>query len=226
MYLSRLILNPRSRQVRRELADVHELHRTVCAAFPSEIFVENQSSGVLFRVEVHPRTGTPTLLVQSQHPPDWGFLSAPGKDYLLGADELPLEVENPAVKAVDVALQPGQTLAFRLRANPTKRLGKDAGEKHHQRVGLMREEEQLKWLKRKMEAAGASLVSVNTANETRAGGKLFRDDEKHTLSFVSVQFDGVLQVQDPSKLLETLRAGVGSGKGLGFGLLSLAPVRG
>ncbi len=222
MYLSRLILNPRSRQVRSELADLYEMHRTVMKAFAGHLAADERT---LFRVDVHPRTGICTLLVQSQHQPDWGFLSALGKGYLLSADELPLEVENPAVKAVDVALKPGQALAFRLRANPTKRLGKDAGEKHHQRVGLMREEEQIKWLERKIEAAGARLVSANIANDTRAGGKLFREKEKHTLSFISVQFDGVLQVQDPSKLLETLQAGIGSGKGLGFGLLSLAPVR-
>ncbi len=221
MYLSRLILNPRSRQVRSELADLYEMHRTVMKAFAGHLAADERT---LFRVDVQPRTGTPTLLVQSQHQPDWGFLSS--KDYLLSADELPLGVENPAVKTFDVALKPGQALAFRLRANPTKRLGKDAGEKHHQRVGLMREEEQIKWLERKIEAAGARLVSANIANDTRTGGKLFRDDEKHKLSFISVQFDGVLQVQDPAKLSETLKAGIGSGKGLGFGLLSLAPARG
>lgn len=41
--------------------------------------------------------------------------------------------------------------------------------------------------------------------------------------FLAVRFDGLLEVTDPGKFLETLRAGIGSAKGFGFGLLSLAP---
>ncbi|MBX5446264.1 type I-E CRISPR-associated protein Cas6/Cse3/CasE, partial [Sphaerobacter sp.] len=33
MYLSRLILNPRSRDVRRDLADCQQLHRSVMSGF-------------------------------------------------------------------------------------------------------------------------------------------------------------------------------------------------
>ena len=42
------------------------------------------------------------------------------------------------------------------------------------------------------------------------------------LTHVAVRFDGLLEVTDPVKFLETLRAGIGSAKGFGFGLLSLA----
>jgi CRISPR system Cascade subunit CasE len=224
MYLSRLILNPRSRQVRSELADVYEMHRTICRAFPSEIFKDNAPSGLLFRVDVHPRSGVPTLLVQSQLEPDWSFLLAPEKNYLLTGDELPLEIENPAVKAVTLALNPGQVLSFRLRANPTVKKDRE-GQRQGRRVGLVREDDQMAWLQRKITAAGAALVSANISNDGKANGKL-RQDEKHRLSFVSVQFDGVLQVQDPDLLVKCIGAGFGSGKGLGFGLLSLAPARG
>jgi len=223
MYLSRLVLNLRSRQVRSELADQYEMHRTVMQAFAGRLA---DSERVLFRVDVQPKSGIPTLLVQSLEMPDWSFLLHDGKNYLLTGDELPLDVENPAVKAVELALRPGQILAFRLRANPTKRLGKQAGEKHQQRVGLMREDEQLKWLQRKIEAAGGSLLSANATDENRVSGRLFRDDQKHNLSFVSVQFDGLIQVNDPDMLVKTIAAGMGSGKGLGFGLLSLAPALG
>ena len=49
MYLSRLILNPRSRQVRNELADPYEMHRTVCKAFPDANYRDNESSGIFSR---------------------------------------------------------------------------------------------------------------------------------------------------------------------------------
>ena len=228
--LSRLILNPRSRQVRSELADPYELHRTIWRAFPQGAFNVNRqdhaAAGVLFRVEVHPRTGVPTLLVQSRQMPDWSFLLGPGKSYLLPADELPLEVDNPAVKAVVVGFHAGQVLAFRLRANPTVKKDRE-GEKQGRRVGLFREEDQLKWLARKIELAGGALLSARTSNEENTKGMLFVEKEdKKRMRFLSVQFDGVLQVKDPAALEQALQAGIGSGKGLGFGLLSLAPARG
>jgi len=38
-----------------------------------------------------------------------------------------------------------------------------------------------------------------------------------------VQFDGVLQVINADDFVKTIARGIGSGKGFGFGLLSLAP---
>ncbi len=222
MYLSQLILNPRSRQVRSEIADPYEMHRTVMHAFPAQLA---GSERVLFRLEVHPHTGVPTLLVQSHGAPDWSFLLAPGKNYLLGEAGLPPDGENPAVKPVDLRLGAGQVLAFRLRANPTVKKDRpdEPERKQGRRVGLVREEDQLAWLRRKIEAAGAVLLSARTCNDARVNGKLFTGKEEGgRMQFLSVQFDGVVQVQDPPRFLEAVRAGIGNGKGLGFGLLSLA----
>lgn len=226
MYLSRLILNPRSRQVRNELADPYELHRTVSRAFPNGEFGKERSkenaTNILFRVDLHPRTRVPTLLVQSRQKPDWSFLLAEAKDYLLEENALPLDVENPAIKEMNLQLREGQTLAFRLRANPTVKKDRD-GRKQGRRLGLIHEEDQRKWLMRKLEAAGATLVSVNIVNEQFTRGKLFKEKEKaRRLNFLSVQFDGVLQVKDPNNLVNSIFTGFGSAKGLGFGLLSLA----
>jgi CRISPR system Cascade subunit CasE len=225
MYLSRLILNPRSRQVRNELADPYEMHRTVCRAFPNADYKENEPSGILFRVDLHPHSHIPTLLVQSRQEPDWSFLLAEGREYLMGDRVLPLDVENPGIKEMNLQLRDGQVLAFRLRANPSfkKTTVKESGEKHKARLGIFREEDQVSWLKRKLESAGAALVSVNIVDEQFTRGKLFTERQKEKrLNFLSVQFDGVLQVIDKDKLVNTIFTGFGSAKGLGFGLLSLA----
>ncbi|KAA0258288.1 MAG: type I-E CRISPR-associated protein Cas6/Cse3/CasE, partial [Chloroflexi bacterium] len=178
------------------------------------------ATNILFRVDLHPRTRIPTLLVQSRQKPDWSFLLAERRDYLLGENELPLDVENPAVKEMNLQLREGQVLAFRLRANPTKRLKENA-----KRIGLLREDDQHAWIQRKLEIAGAGVVSVNIINEQFTRGKLFKEKEKALrLNFLSVQFDGVLQVQDPNNLVNSIFTGFGSAKGLGFGLLSLARV--
>lgn len=225
MYLSRLILNPRSRQVRNELADPYEMHRTVCKAFPDANYRDNELSGILFRVDLHPKTRLPTLLVQSHQKPDWMFLLTDRKDYLLGENELPLDVKNPAVKEMHIQLRAEQVLAFRLRANPTfkKTTVKENGDKHKARLGIFKEEDQHKWLEQKFEFAGATLITVNIVDEQFTHGKLFSEKQKEQrMNFLSVQFDGTLQVKNPDQLVKSIYAGFGSAKGLGFGLLSLA----
>jgi CRISPR system Cascade subunit CasE len=213
MYLSRLILNPRNRRVQKEIAQPYQMHRSLMRAFPDDLKEGNER--VLFRLETA-RTGDLTLLVQSLTLPDWSWLAEPeARGYLL-----PVDKPNPAVKSFDINLAIGQVLAFRLRANPTVKRRFD--EETHKRVGLYREEEQIEWLKRKGEQGGFRVLSVRTSNQDTINGYIRRDEERHKLKLLAVQFDGLLQVTDPDRLCETVRRGVGSGKGLGFGLLSLA----
>jgi CRISPR system Cascade subunit CasE len=77
-------------------------------------------------------------------------------------------------------------------------------------------------LQRKGERGGFRVLAVRTSNQQDITGTIQRDQQKHPLKFASVQFDGTLQVTDPDLLREAVRQGIGSGKGLGFGLLSLA----
>jgi CRISPR system Cascade subunit CasE len=53
MYLTKLTVNPRSAQVRRDLADVHNMHRTVMSAYPerAEMPTFRQTHGVLWRID-------------------------------------------------------------------------------------------------------------------------------------------------------------------------------
>ena len=209
MYLSRLTLNPRARRVQRELANPYELHRTLMRAYPAEL---PEAERVLFRVDTDARSGVPVVLLQSHARPDWAWLGEPGaRDYLLGA---------PQTKAFELTFTPGQVLAFRLRANPTARRRLPDGSR--KRVGLVREEEQIDWLRRKGEQGGFRVLSARAGDGSRANGWLRRDGERHNLTMLAVQFDGLLQVTDPGLLWRAVQEGIGSGKGLGFGLLSLA----
>jgi CRISPR system Cascade subunit CasE len=215
MYLSRLILNPRNRRVQREVADPYQMHRSLMNAFPDDL--KEGDERVLFRLEQKPSHSGLQLLVQSLTLPDWSWLEVPNaRGYLL-----PVAVPNPAVKAFDVDLSPGQVLAFRLRANPTVKRKFPSGD--HKRVGLYREEEQMGWLQRKAEHGGFRLLSARTSHQTTISGWAGRNEGRHRLRLLAVRFDGLLEVADPDRLRGTIRQGVGSAKGLGFGLLSLAP---
>lgn len=157
-----------------------------------------------------------TLLVQSDKAPDWGWLA--GKpDYLLAGSE-----QNPACKSFDPAFQPGQRLYFRLRANPTVKR-KFPGESASKRIGLYKEEDQQAWLARKAEQGGFQILSSQATAEGKVGGQIHRSpEESHRLNLLAVRFEGLLQVTDPERFRQSVQSGIGSGKGLGFGLLSLA----
>ena len=204
MFLSQLLLNTRCREVRRDLADPYQMHRTLLRAFPD---AEAGGPGrVLFRVDAGRSTGRLAVLVQSAVRPDWGRLSVPG-EYLLS---------SPASKPFDPTFTEGQRLTFRLRANPTvKREGK--------RLGLPNEEAQRSWLTRKATAGGFQVVGADVVPEGMVRGVKAAGDICLELALLAVRFDGLLSVTEPARFRATLEAGIGSAKGLGFGLLSLAP---
>ncbi len=209
MYLSLLRLNPRSRRAATEAGRPYELHRSLMRAFPSHD--EGGPGRVLFRLDTDPETGGISVLVQSQKKPNWDLLRRAG-DVLS---------EDPACKVFDPNLARGATLYFRLRANPTKRNTASG-----KRIGLMKEEEQHDWLSRKAKSGGFEVLTAVVIPEgVTRDAYTDQSSSSQSLSLLSVRFDGVLRVTDPASFRTSLEQGIGSGKGLGFGLLSVAPVR-
>jgi len=233
MYLSRLILNPRNRYVRRDLANANDLHRTLLRAFPpgQEPCSFRAMHEVLYRMDVDPRTGVPVVLLQSRTAPDWSFLDEMPQ-YLQTAEE------NPSVKSVGdlyEAIRPGQVLRFCLQANVTKKIltktGPDGKRNNGKRVPLRKVEEQVAWLRRKGQAGGFELL--NTRTDSRVPDVRLRPDDDvkarrkqggtpREMTFGSVRFEGKLRVTDEEAFLASLINGIGSGKAYGFGLLSVA----
>jgi CRISPR system Cascade subunit CasE len=230
IFLSRLLLNPRSRAVRRDVADCEELHRTVLSGFPQTLgdVKAREEFGVLHRVDTE--RNRISLLVQSRIEPSWTSLPA---EYLMAVGH------NPACKRVDqmyAGLAVGTQLRFRLRANPTKRLQVTRPGSRltpGKRVDIRAEDEQLNWLTRKGEHGGflvcharahpgisdLRIVPGHAEGDLRGGPGPHRS----RLTFGSVVFDGLLRVTDGEAFLQTLEQGIGSGKAYGFGLLSIAP---
>ena len=205
MYLSKLVLNPASRRVRTEIGRPYELHRTLMQAFPP---AEEGPGRVLFRLDISKESNTLTLLVQSEKEPDWRSLENAG-NFLS---------ERAQSKHFSPSFRNGQPCRFRLRANPTvKRQGK--------RFGIVKEDEQLAWLHRKGAAGGFEPESVVVSPERKMQDKMTdRARTPHNLTLIAVRFDGFLKVRDPEVFHTTLSHGIGSGKGFGFGLLSVASV--
>jgi len=148
MYLSRLTLDPRSRDARAWLADCNQLHKAIMTGFgQAETPQARADLGVLFRVE-ETRSGTGiSVIVQSRERPHWAIESSA----VVSVDG-PLELNGLEAGIVD-----GVRFRFRLRANPTRRvhhratLGPDAREldtlgewreateiPEHERTGIVR----------------------------------------------------------------------------------------
>jgi CRISPR system Cascade subunit CasE len=201
LYLSKIVLNPRSRQVQSELRNRYEMHRTLSRGFDDGPGGYTDAR-VLFRVDGMD-SARPYILVQSLVRPDWGYMESNG--YSAAA---------PVVKEFSPVFRNGDVYAFRLVGNPTiKRAGK--------RVGLYGESEHLKWLDRKASANGFHVLSARSlADKINSGGC-----EGGETVFCSVQFDGVLQLTHPAVFGNAVENGIGSAKGFGFGLLSIAPCR-
>lgn len=202
MYLTRLILDPRCAQARRDLADAYDMHRTLSRAFVTGD--AEHPMRFLWRLERDTNPWThPTVLVQSRQAGQWNSIQS-----------LPGYLQKPAEsKTVDLDrhVQVG-AYRFRLMANPTvTRLGK--------RYGLVDEVAQLQWLQRQGARHGFAVkVGVVSAYD------LLESKRKPgaNITVQQVCFDGVLEVQEPHSVRNVLLDGIGPAKAFGCGLLSLA----
>ncbi len=223
MYLHRIHLNPRCREVRRDLADPYQLHATLCRAF-CEPERRCPPGEILWRLEPErDADGNPRVLVQSTGLPDWSRIGV--KDWLANAAPA---VELRSRLGLD-SLEAGRRFRFRLRGNPcVTRDGK--------RLGLFRTDEQEAWLDRKSRMHGFSLshlpafdllesgpsrIDVRISQEQMLRGK---QHGGNGIRVFSVLYDGILRVTEPGLFTEAVRKGVGHGKVMGLGMISIVPV--
>lgn len=247
LYLSRLILNPRSRQVMSEITHPYEMHRTLMRAFPEVADGTKTKArdefGVLFRAEHDDGRGIVKVYVQSRIEPNWSILEGLA-DYLRRDGSVPA-YEYKDIMPACLKIRTGQILSFRLRANPTKRIAKDDDKMKGKRVELVREDEQMAWLIRKGEGTGTGVPGgfdlpkkqirdvrgeirlvphVKVSCEGKQRGRKREAAPGHAMTHLAVLFEGLLGVTDKDALVETIVRGIGTGKAFGFGLLSVGPV--
>jgi len=211
MYLSRLQLNPVHPRARRDLASAYELHRSLVRAFAPD--AATPSPRFLWRREAD-RSGLPgtTVLVQATHTAAWHALQDAeeiGPGYfaaLQGNKPVPLET----------LVQESRIYRFRLLVNPTvTRAGK--------RFGLHDDESRHDWLLRQAQRHGFEVLTAERGASGRLSVPQGRRERSITLD--TVLFDGLMRATDVVALRQAWASGIGPGKALGLGMLSLAPVR-
>lgn len=223
MLLHRIHLDRRCREARRDLADPYQLHATLCRAFfPPE--QKCPAGEFLWRLE--PETDgeeSPRILVQSRSTADWSRIDIAG--WLAHADAA---IDLHERLALD-SLEAGKRFRFRLRANPcVTRNGK--------RLGLLKVEEQETWINRKCEQHGFSLprltafdfadTSVERPDVRISHEQMLRGNQHsgNAIRVYSVLYEGLLLVTEAESFKKALLNGIGHGKAMGLGLLSVAPM--
>ncbi|MGA2451670.1 MAG: type I-E CRISPR-associated protein Cas6/Cse3/CasE [Polyangiaceae bacterium] len=194
----------------------YEVHRVLWRAFPGQT-----ERPFLFRAD-EVDEGHLRVLVQSTAAPVWELL---GKRVI--------DVSGP--KTHDPPCANGTRLRFLLRANPTvRRKGHDEPrfktldsaafrQLRGLRVGLVRDEDRVAWLVRHASSAGFHVASHNDSLAIRVSPP-FTVSWRHGTKrghHAGIDFEGMLVVDDPTRLASALATGIGSAKALGFGLLSV-----
>jgi CRISPR system Cascade subunit CasE len=212
MLLHKLHLDLHCKEVRRDISDPYEMHSTLCRAFTDS---EKKCAPGTFLWRLEPETsatGMPIILVQGKVLPVWSRILVP--DWFAEKPWPPIDIkEKLRLNPEDLAV--GKRFRFRLRANPSVcRMGK--------RYGLYKADEQDEWLLQQGKLKGFSLETIHRSQELmltgnrRAGG---------SMKVFSVLYEGVLRVTDPVTFIEAVSNGIGHGKTMGLGLLSIAPIK-
>jgi CRISPR system Cascade subunit CasE len=206
MFLSKLTLNPRDRDARRDLSNPYDLHSSLKRTIPDGRF--------LWRLENTRTQGSPVVLVQHAGQPEWAALSETYLDAHDGVQTRALELAQ--------LLQSDRLLRFRVCANPTITRFDPIAQKN-KRHGLMQLEEQLDWLDGQFMRSGLEPVGFTVSSAERMVTR--KRSAERPITVLAVTFDGHARVREPDAARGMLEAGIGHAKALGLGLVSIAPVR-
>ncbi len=178
----------------------YKLHQALWSLFPAR---PDESRSFLFHVQSNKPGQPASLLMLSRHQPT---------------------IKGESSKVVDgpkditsLNLTTDQIYQFLLTANPTKVIRDRDDSSRKLRVPLIREEQQLDWLSRKLDGAASVEACVARTNAPT----YFQKPGHGAGKVVTVTFDGVLRIVNPDELVVKMKDGIGPAKSFGCGLLLL-----
>lgn len=206
MYLTRIPLNTRRRETMVALSSLNKLHGAIESCFPGG------RQRRLWRIDT--LNDLTWLMLLSETVPDltrlqaqFGFLNRPG--------------ESKSCDALFSRIKEGTRWRFRLVANPTRSIPGFNG-KRGKVVAESRLSGQEKWLMDRAESCGFS-VTQDSFTVMRSEWKQFDKlkDKGHHVSILQVTYEGVLEVTDAKRFVETLSCGMGRDKAFGVGMMTV-----
>ncbi|MDR3766400.1 MAG: type I-E CRISPR-associated protein Cas6/Cse3/CasE [Butyricicoccus sp.] len=206
MYLSRVELDTSRRSMIRALDMPNLIHGAVESAFSGE------RERNLWRID--PLQGKLYLLLVSPAKPDLQRLvqqfGVPGQSW-----------ETRDYSPLLGCIQAGSVWGFRLTANPTKSCASKAGTERgvvHAHISTRYQEE---WLLRQAEKHGFRLAEDGFSVVQTKWYAFRKGNIGNRVTFLSVTYEGTLQVTDPEVFRHALIQGIGRGKAYGMGMLTV-----
>lgn len=225
MYLSCVNLGCDALETCRLVASPYRVHAIVEAACEdgASASSEAEQGRVLWRLDSSAATGELRLYIVSPAPPNKHELSN-----RLCVDEPQVLVKDYRHRVAEV--KTGQVWAFRLKANPVRKVLQDKGVVPRDGIvgtlqGAVTVAQQVEWLIKRAAANGFEVVSGATGEpqvvvSQRRKEKFLRAGK--TVTLATAQYDGMLRVTDAALFRRALTSGIGRAKGFGCGLLTIA----
>ncbi len=197
MHLSKIWLAP------DRLDNAWEWHRALWTLFPGIRRQPGESAPFLYRMEKMSLVQGAEVMVQSSLSP----AKKSSRARLL------------ASRDIDPRPRKGQKLAFRLTANVTKAIRDKDQPERKIRVPLIKEWQQIDWLKRKLDGSADHFSTLHIQPHRPT---YFRKGNRNRPGkIVTVSFEGILEVEDPEALVDQIAKGIGPAKAFGCGLMLL-----
>jgi CRISPR system Cascade subunit CasE len=196
---------------------------------------------LLWRLFPNHQGARPFLFRQEMEDPEGGGAPRGLPLFYVLSDREPVPVSGlleAQCKRLTPALEVGDQLAFRLRANPTvaKSVAGERGRradvlmaaKYPFEAGKARTSQACTeamdhaargWLAERAESWGFRLPAEPEVGAYRQHA--LPKEKGRSIRFSSVDYEGLLEVSDPGRLIETLAQGIGRAKAFGCGLLLL-----
>lgn len=226
MYLSKISLRPDAGDIRpfwRLIRNSYDVHTLIWDIFGDD---PERKRDFLFRTQYEERL--PSFLVLSSRQPENRY-----------------DVWNIQSRRYEPVLSIGQKLSFILRANPVRaRTDENGRMKRHDVVmdAKKRLETEKKpfsdrpdeaeivqkagfvWLATRGEAHGFSIEEGMVRADGYLQHRLKKPKGGCEVRFSTIEFSGLLTVEDPERFLSMLYQGIGPSKGFGCGLMLIKPV--
>ncbi|KAA8881882.1 type I-E CRISPR-associated protein Cas6/Cse3/CasE [Nocardia colli] len=232
-YLSRIWLNPLRSGAQRLIRNPQAAHAAVLGGISAQPLNER----VLWRLD-QDSPHRSSLLVLSRSKPSWDHI-------VEQAGWTGAETPQAMTKSYEPVLErvvEGAAFRFKLRASPTYATKKIAKPSESQRRQLAKprprgvrlphrtEEHQLAWfMERAVPRWGFAIVSTERHEPmlaiTERSRVTFRKGDRlsQQVTLHTAVYEGVLRITDPALAQVSLLQGVGTARGYGCGLISLAP---
>jgi CRISPR system Cascade subunit CasE len=236
MYFSRIRINQESSNltewVRLVKGDIYNAHQLLWKLFPNQ---ENRS--FLFHQELYKNSLKDNFLSSQRNLPIFYMVSAAP----------PQKFSNLFIietKSYAPILLKKQTYSFALRANPVVTIKREGlkNSAHHDILTNAKknfqakngietgnawpemEKAALNWLLSRALNWGFSVIPHQILIDSYQHHYLTKKREKKPIQFSTVDYSGILTVEDPAQFQQTLYTGVGRAKAFGCGLILIRPL--